>query len=188
MSGTPARYHAIAIALHWVMAIAFLLMLASGIIMTSDMLEKSDRFTLYQWHKSLGVLLLISFVLRLTVRLLAKPPTLPASMKPAEKKMAIAGHWALYVWMLLVPLSGWLLVSSSAFGLPTVVFGWFTWPHIPNISGNHDIHEFAEASHGLLAYMFLTLIAVHIAAVVKHYVIDKENLLPRMGIGRNKKD
>ena len=57
----PARYHTLAITLHWVMALAILLMLTSGLLMTErDLLEKTLRFSMYQWHKSLGVLVLLA--------------------------------------------------------------------------------------------------------------------------------
>jgi len=104
-------------------------------------------------------------------------------MKPLEKKAAKAGHWAFYGWMIALPIAGWVMVSSSPYGLPTIVFGWFEWPHIPGIAANEDIEEFAEETHALLAYSFMALIAMHIAAVIKHWLVEKENLLPRMGIG-----
>lgn len=167
------------------MAIAFLLMLTSGILM-SDIADKALQFKVFQWHKSLGVILLISLFLRLAIRLLVAHPDLPANMKPLEKKAAHAGHLLLYCAMLTVPLTGWATVSGSVIGLPTIVFGLFEWPHIPGIAGK-NFAEFFEESHGLLAYSFLALIAVHIAAVIKHAIVDHENLLPRMGIGRVKK-
>ncbi|MBY0407177.1 MAG: cytochrome b [Rickettsiales bacterium] len=182
-----ARYHGLAIALHWVMALAFFGMLGSGLTMANVDMDKGRLFALYQWHKSLGVLLLMAFFLRLAVRIWHKPPALPLSMGAWERKAAHAGHWALYGWMLALPLSGWLVVSSSPYGIPTIVFGWFEWPHIPFAVGNSAINEIAEEAHELLAFSFMVLIAGHIIAVVKHAVMEKENLLPRMGIGRVKK-
>lgn len=174
------RYTAVAVTLHWVMAAAFLLMLTSGLVMTYVDIAKSLKFNMYQWHKSLGVLLLLAFVLRLGWRLFHKPPTLPAAIKGLEALAAKAGHIALYVCMIAVPLTGWAIVSSSSSGLPTIVFGWFEWPHIPNIAGNEAAHEAAENAHWVLAWFFGLCIAGHIAAVIKHAVIDKHNLLPRM--------
>jgi cytochrome b561 len=185
----PARYHRLAITLHWVMALAILLMLTSGLLMTErDLLEKTLRFSMYQWHKSLGVLVLLALALRIVIRLRFAPPPLPASMKPIEKKAAHAGHFALYALMLIMPLSGWAIVSSSSFGLPTLVFGLFEWPHMPGIAGNEQAHEAAEEAHEILAWVLMAFIAGHIGAVIKHYVFEKENLLPRMGIGKVKDD
>jgi cytochrome b561 len=183
---TVQRYHRAAIILHWVMAVAFILMLFSGLTMETNWYSKSLRFQMYQWHKSLGVLLLIAFFLRVAIRFIKPHPELPAQMKPLEKKAAKLGHFALYGVMLAVPLSGWVMVSSSKLGLPTLVFGLFEWPHVPGVQGMKAIHSFAYESHELLAYGLIALIVLHVLAVIKHAVVDKENLLPRMGIGRQK--
>lgn len=181
MTDTAAqRYTTVAIILHWVMAAAFVLMLASGLSMEYLELQKSFKFNLYQWHKSLGVLLLAAFALRLFWRLLHKPPALPASIKGLEAAAAKAGHIALYLCMLAVPLSGWAMVSSSNYGLPTIVFGLFEWPHIPKIAGNEAVNAAAKTAHWVLAWLFIAAILGHVAAVVKHAAIDHENLLPRM--------
>jgi cytochrome b561 len=184
----PVRYHGLAITLHWVMAVCFLLMLGSGLAMANLNIERSLKFQMFQWHKSLGVLLLLAFFLRLAVRLSVARPALPDSMKPMEKLAAEWGHRALYVMMLAMPMTGWALVSSSKSGLPTIVFGLFEWPHIPAIAGNTDVHATAGEAHELLAYVFMAMIAGHVAAVIKHAMFEKENLLPRMGIGHVKKD
>jgi cytochrome b561 len=180
MKNSVEKYTKVAVALHWVMAVSFILMLASGITMGYIEIEKSLKFNLYQWHKSLGVLLLVAFFLRIGWRIFNKPPALPTSFPKIERIAAHAGHWGLYVWMVLLPLTGWAMVSSSVYGLPTIVFGWFEWPHVPGLEGNEDIHELAETAHMILAFSFIALILGHVAAVVKHAVKDGENLLKRM--------
>lgn len=184
---TPTRYHRASIALHWLMAACILLMLAAGWIMTDDeLLEKPLRFQVYQWHKSLGVILLWLVSLRICIRLAFKAPPLPSSMKPIERTLAHLGHLGLYALMILMPLSGWAIVSSSSYGLPTIVFGLFEWPHLPGIAGNEAAHEAAEEGHEIMALVLAGLVAGHIAAVVMHAVVEKMNLLPRMGIGKAK--
>jgi len=180
MTVSNERYTSIAIILHWVMAIAFILMLASGLSMEYLELPKSLKFNLFQWHKSLGLILLVAFVIRLTWRLFHKPPALHESMPDIEQLAAKTGHWLLYGFMLAVPLTGWAMVSSSVYGLPTIVFGLFEWPHIPNIAGNETINNLAKSGHWILAWAFGTLILGHIAAVIKHYFFEHENLLTRM--------
>lgn len=179
LTAHPHRYHRLAIALHWVMAAAFFCMLASGLLMT-DLEDKSLQFQIYQWHKSLGVILLLAFFLRLWVRLLTHPPALPENFPRLEKWAAKAGHWGLYAVMVLMPLSGWVMVSASPYGLPTIVFGWFAWPHLPGITANAAIEDGAKTAHEILANVFMFLIAAHVAATIKHYAWDRENLLRRM--------
>ncbi len=181
------KYNKIAIILHWVMAVCIIAMLSAGYVMTNVHLPKMLKFDLYQYHKSLGICLLVAFFLRIVVRLMATKPAL-LNMTPYEKIAAKAGHALLYALMFAMPFSGWLLVSSSSYGLPTIVFNAFTFPHFPNIAGNHDVQEVAGDAHEIMAYVFAGAILLHVGAVVKHYVIDGENLLPRMGIniGKNR--
>lgn len=177
---TIKRYHSFTVALHWLMAIAFFWMLACGAAMRYLDLDKSLIFNLYQWHKSSGVLLLLAAFLRLSVSLVSKRPGLPPQFSDTDKVAAKAGHVFLYILMFVMPISGWVVVSSSVYGLPTIVFDMFEWPHIPKIQGNEAIHEIAEWIHFIGAITFGLMIAAHILAVVKHKIKDNENLLPRM--------
>ena len=178
------RYNTVAILLHWVMAIAFLLMLASGLSFDNIAMDQSFKFQLYQWHKSLGVLLLIAFFIRIGWRLFLKPPSLPKSFKKLDIIGAQLGHIALYILMIAMPLTGWAMVSSSPYGLPTIVFGWFEWPHISGLSGDNFINGWAKYMHWIIGYIFLAVIAIHILAVIKHYKMDNEDLLKRMWFKR----
>lgn len=180
MNTVPQRYTGLAIILHWVMALAFLLMLVSGFVMAYGGLPPGQRFDLYQWHKSLGVVLLLAFFLRLGLRLVRRPPPLPASFPRWEAVAAKAGHRALYLCMIIMPVSGWIVVSASVYGLPTIVFGLFEWPHVPGLTGDKAVEQGAGSVHLVMALAFVLLIAVHIAAVVKHAVVDRHNLLARL--------
>jgi cytochrome b561 len=177
---TQQRYDSVAIILHWVMAIAFFLMLGSGVTMEYFPIAKSLKFNMFQWHKSLGLLLLVAFVLRLGWRLFHKPPELPPSITGWEAVAAKAGHWALYLAIITMIMSGWTMVSASVYGLPTIIFGWFQWPHIPNIAGNEAVEHFAKTTHFYMAITFALLIAGHIGAVILHWFVQRENILTRM--------
>jgi len=176
-----STYHPFSILLHWIMAIAFGLMFASGLSMGFLTLSPAFKFNLYQWHKSLGVILLGAFFVRLVIRLWAGGPLMPESFAKWEKFAAKAGHLGLYVLMVAMPISGWIMVSSSIYGLPTIVFGLVEFPHFPGIAADQEIEELAKAIHGWLGLFFGLLIIIHIAAVIKHTVIDRHNLLHRMG-------
>ena len=185
MNATPTlRYHSAAIILHWVMAVAFILMLTSGLTLEYATLGQQLKFQLFQWHKSLGVLLIVAVMLRIAVRLVRTPPALPAHFKRWEQRAAWLGHLGLYAMMIIMPLSGWLMVSSSPYGLPTIVFGLFEWPHLPGVAASEAINDLAGVVHEIGAFAFLFLIATHIGAVVKHAMLDRENLLRRMWWGK----
>jgi cytochrome b561 len=182
-----SRYSIAAIILHWVMAVAFIAMLLSGLAFTNlNVLPQGLKFSLIQWHKSVGVLLLITVFLRLALRVFIRPPAYPDQLSDFDKIAAKAGHWALYAAMIIMPVSGWIMVSSSSYGLPTIVFEAFEWPHIPGLSGNQEIRGLSGNIHEYVSYAFIAMIIIHIAAVIKHYMMDRINLLPRMGIGKVK--
>lgn len=176
----PRRYGSVVIILHWCMALGFFAMLGSGFVMSYVDIDQSLKFNLYQWHKAGGVLLLLAFVLRFCLRVFSRAPELPVHFPKFDAVAAKFGHYGLYGLMFLVPLSGWLMVSSSVYGLPTSVFGWFNWPHIPGIEGDEGIHDTSDLAHFVLTKVFAVMIIVHIGAVVKHKVKDNENLLRRM--------
>ncbi|PWR20030.1 cytochrome b [Zavarzinia compransoris] len=180
MAIRPERYSSVAIILHWVMAVAFVLMLASGFVMAYGDLSQSLKFRMFQWHKSLGVLLLLAFVLRLGWRLFHRPPAFPASVTGLALAAAKGGHLALYALMILLPLSGWVMVSASVYGLPTIVFGWFEWPHLPGLAGDEGASDGAKTAHLVLALLFAATIAGHVLAVIKHYLFDRENFMARI--------
>ncbi|MCH9807572.1 MAG: cytochrome b [Alphaproteobacteria bacterium] len=188
------RYSTVAMALHWLIAIAVLAMFGTGLWMVEaiDVKEtRADAFAVYQWHKSLGLSVLVLMAARIIWRLTHRPPALPMGMKPMEKLAAHSTHAAIYVLLVAVPLLGWAMVSASVFGLPTIWFGLFEWPHLPVLSGLENkkpVEDWLRLAHGWVAYVLIGLVVLHLAAVVKHTVIDRDDILKRMlpGGGRNK--
>jgi cytochrome b561 len=174
------RYHPFSVFWHWLMALVIVLMLASGWAMTSDFLAKPLRFSLYQWHKTFGVLLLFLWACRIFTRIMYPPPPMPLSFRLWEKRLAQTGTIAFYLLMLIVPLSGWLMVSLSPLGYPTLLFGIWEWPMVPGILPDAQIHGTVEEGHALVAYSLLAVMLLHLGAVAKHHLIDKMPLLPRM--------
>lgn len=182
MENNNQRYSRIAITLHWAMALAFLLMIGSGLAFDNIEMDKSFKFSLYQWHKSLGLTVLVLAVIRLLWRAIHRPPALPSVLSKFDNLAAHAGHWALYALMFGVPLSGWYMVSSSSYGLPTIYFGWFEWPHLPVGEYKKVINDISREAHEILAFAFMGMIGIHIAAALKHEWFDKVPLLHRMGL------
>lgn len=181
------RYDAVAMTLHWVMAPAILALIAIGLAMTHLMLGPARLFALYQLHKSIGITVLLAAALRLAWRLTHRPPEMPDEMPSMERRAAAGAHWLLYGALFALPLSGWALVSVSPLGIPTVLFGVVPWPHLTILSGIADRVE-AEKKAALLhawgAYLLTALVAVHVAAAVRHHVFRRDGTLLRMLPGR----
>ncbi len=184
---TRLRYNGFAIALHWLTAIGVLVLIGSGLYMVNGDISKADQFSLYQWHKAVGVIVLNVVLLRILVRLLCKPPGLPESLPQLHKHAAKLGHFLLYLLVIMIPISGWFMVSASPFGLPTFVFvDWIKWPHIPFVERNKTVESIANWTHMILAYAFICFICGHILAVIHHHRHHRLNLLKRMWWSRDK--
>tara|TARA_R110001606_G_scaffold39711_2_gene109200 strand:- start:4622 stop:5842 length:1221 start_codon:yes stop_codon:yes gene_type:complete len=171
-----SRYTAVAIALHWAIAALIIFMIWLG----WNMEENETR---YQLHKSIGITILLLTVARVVWRLLNPPPALPAEMKPLEKKASHYVHVALYALMILMPLLGWMLVSTSKFQVPTVLFGMVSWPNLPFLSGlrgNEMAHAIIETLHSKGAWVIIGLLALHVGGALKHEFSAEEGVLKRM--------
>ncbi len=125
--------------------------------------------------------MLWAIALRLLTRWLTHQPPLPSELSVKEQKLAKLGHLALYIGLCVMPLSGWLMVSASPFGLPTFVFvDWIKWPHIPFVERNKTIESLARNTHWIVASGLLLIIIGHIAAVIMHKKKQNIQLLKRM--------
>jgi cytochrome b561 len=178
------RYSAVAISLHWTIAAAILAQLASGLWMVRAIRLASSRalaFDAYQWHKSLGLTVLLLSLLRLCWRLANPPPALPATMTAIERTAARTMHGSFYLLTLGMPLVGWAMVSASPLGLPTMVFGLVEWPHIAGLAGlGGGVEATFKTAHRAMGYAFVGLLTLHLAAALKHHLIDRDDVLARM--------
>lgn len=175
LKNTPTTYGLLARALHWSMAALIFILLALGLYMTS--LPDSDaKWGWYDWHKAFGMLVFFLLAFRLLWRHLSPPPALPTSMTTAEKALAHLGHLALYLCMLLLPLSGYL--DSAWGGYHISFFGWFDIPLL--FAKDKALFDLAVTVHWLTAYALIALLAAHIGAALLHHFIKKDGVLLRM--------
>ncbi len=185
MTRSP-RYSAVAIALHWSIALAVLALLVAGLWMTDAIKAPETRnfaFKVYQWHKALGLTVLVLTLVRIVWRLMNPPPPLPAGMTKFERVAASLAHVGLYTLMLAIPVAGWAMVSASPLGFPTMVFGLFEWPHIPMLAVLEDkkpAEALFKAIHKYLAFGSIALIALHVLAALKHHFVNRDDVLTRM--------
>lgn len=187
MGTSSARYNNIAVLLHWLIAAAIIFQLGLGWRM-GDEPKGAGAYALFQLHKSIGFSILFLSVFRVVWRLTHKAPELPNTMPQWEQWAAKLAHLAFYGIMLGLPLTGWLLVSASSTNIPTVLFGVVPFPHLPFIPTlaadiKHQLHEFAEISHALLAVGTLALLLLHIGAVLKHQLMVKDTVFSHMAVG-----
>jgi len=176
------RYHPLARALHWLLALALVGNFALGLYM-ADLPFSPARLQYYSWHKWVGVLVLAFSAVRLITRLLAPPPALPQAIEmamPAWQRWAHhATHMGLYVLFFAVPLLGWAF--SSAAGFPVVLFG--VWPLPDFVPVNEALSDVLKQLHKLSAFAMAILVLLHIGGALKHHFVDRDGLLGRMRVG-----
>ncbi len=168
-------YTPVAKGLHWLMAVLILGLLALGIYM-SDLPLSPQKLELYSWHKWFGVTVFLLLWLRLAWRVTHRPPALPETLSAPMRLAAHAGHAALYLLMLAIPLSGWLM--SSAKGFQTV---WFGVLPIPDLLGrDRELGDLLQQVHKLLNLLLMLTLAGHVLAALWHHFVLKDDTLRRM--------
>lgn len=179
MSEALERYDTVAIFLHWMTALLIIGMIVLGL--TMEDFPMSLRFQAINLHKSIGICILALSVFRLIWRLMNPAPPLPADMQLWERWAAHLSHWALYAFIIIMPLSGWLMVSANP-KYPIVFFGLGEAPFIPMPDAPHAklIGGLAHETHELLGYGAIVLILVHAAAALRHHFINGDAVLVRM--------
>ena len=180
---TPRRYTRTAMLLHWVLGLALIALFGVGVYM-ADLPFSPQRLKLYNWHKWAGVTILVLSALRLLWRVTHRPPALPKAVEktmPGWQKLAHHGtHHLLYVLFFAVPLIGW--AYSSAAGFPIVFLGLWQLPDFVPVS--KDLAEAIKPWHQYTAFALAALAVLHIAAALKHHLVDQDGLLHRMLPGK----
>jgi cytochrome b561 len=164
-------------AAHWLSAALVLAALGLGAIMVQFVKDPAARFELTQTHKSIGITILALTVVRLARRSFSRAP----KAEPAARALLLAAkatHVTLYALLLLMPMSGWLMVTTTPVRVPTVVFGLFALPY--PLAPDLTIYRLAHAAHVALAILLAALVAIHVAAAAIHALVWRDRTLTRM--------
>jgi cytochrome b561 len=198
MNQASTRYTKVAVILHGLIALGIFAMFALGWYMSEIPKEAAkqaafDLFDLgvYTWqlaeeasprtfyfnlHKSVGVTLLALIVLRVLWRITHRPPTLLASYKAWERKLATGTHHVLYLLMVAMPVTGVLMALYSKYGLM-----WFGMDVFGGLD-NKDLRDLFKEVHESVGVILLIAIILHAVGALKHKFIDKDNTMKRMSL------
>lgn len=157
-------YPATSKVLHWLVAICVLTTAAVAITMTR-IDEGSARDTLYNFHKSLGVLILVLMLLRLINRLAVGAPAPDPDIAPWQKNLSATVHTSFYVLLIAMPIVGY--IANSAYGAATPVFGLFELPGI--IGKDEALATPLFTLHRWVGYLLILLVLMHVSAALYHY-------------------
>ena len=171
------HYTSTAKLLHWGMAVVIAGLITLGFVMT-DMPLSPEKLQYYSWHKWAGVSVFMLVWLRLAWRVAHPTPPPSAELSPLLKSISRIAHGLLYVLMIIIPLSGWLM--SSAKGFQTVWFGVLPIPDL--LSRDKELGDLLQEVHESLNTMLMLILSGHVVAAFWHHFVLKDDTLKRMTV------
>lgn len=176
MSTIRPAYSGVARALHWIVAILVLGMIPAGFVMVQEGLSRPLQNGLFIFHKNTGVLLLVLMLLRVLYRLYRTPADLPDHVPKLQRLAAGANHLALYVLLLVMPVSGYVRVRAGGFPIE-VLDAWGVPALVPR---SEALAEAAKSVHFYGALLVSLVVAVHLGAALYHGVVRRDGVLGRI--------
>jgi cytochrome b561 len=169
-------YTRTAVVLHWLIGVAVLAQITLGLWMiTIPKVPIGVRAGWFNVHKSIGITLAVLILVRILWRLFHQAPPLPATVPKWERIAAKANHLLLYACMIVMPVSGYLGSSFTKYpilywGIKLPQWGW----------DSPALKDLFSQVHFVTVIIFIALIALHIAAALKHALIDRDGIVQRM--------
>ena len=176
----PNGYGAVAKLLHWTVFLLFMYEYVVANMMLrlkqGDTMLGLAQATLYNWHKSIGLVLLLVALMRITWRKTVALPDWAPTLTPAERIMSSWAETLLYWCMFLMPVSGYVFTMAGGFGVK--LFGIYD---LPNPIGVHKaLGSWARFVHALTSYGVVLCIGWHVGSGLKHHLLEGDGFLRRM--------
>ncbi|HEX2653840.1 MAG TPA: cytochrome b [Xanthobacteraceae bacterium] len=172
-------YTRLARTFHWVTAALVLTLIPVGIVMARVSGGPLQDW-LFNFHRSLGAVLVPLMVVRAVYRLAHPPLPLPSEIPAAQKMVAESVHGMLYALLTIQPMIGW--ISVSAYRAPMIVFGLFELP--PVWREDRLFSEQMSTIHTYVGFALAALLCAHIGGALFHHFIQRDRVLMRMISGR----
>lgn len=169
------RYSGVAMVLHWLLAVYFFAMAALGWYMMTIEHEPDGPWYI-NLHKTAGLFIAVLVAFRVVWRLTHRPSALPASVGRTQTLLAHGTQALLYLVTVLLPVTGYLGASFSKSGVTLLGINLAQWA-----THDHDTQEFFFDVHGLLVWVLVALLSVHVLGALKHLVLDKDGVFQRIG-------
>lgn len=180
MLDTAKQLSRMTIVLHWLVGISIILLLAVGTFMAN-----TETWSLYPWHKSIGILVAVVALIRVLWRMKNGWLTPVAQYTNIEINLAKLIHWVLIIGTVLMPLSGFLMSALGGngvafFGIELVARNPDVMDPTKVVAHNASLAGAFHFLHHWVGYILIGAIALHIAGALKHHIIDKDSTLKRM--------
>ena len=165
--------------LHWLIALAMIILIAVGWIMVGLSNESIWYYRALDFHQALGLAVLILFVVKIIWLWVTPNPEFIPTIAPWRRYAAHIVHTLFIVAMVLIPVSGYLFATSL--GDPIPVYNLFEIPGVITLS--KQMSKWVIDFHAYYAYTCAGLIVLHSLAVLQHHFVDKDDTLRRMTVG-----
>ncbi|MDY7574767.1 cytochrome b [Actimicrobium sp. CCI2.3] len=168
-------YGVLAMSAHWLMLLLLVAVFAT--MELNDIFPKgsAERAAMKTWHFMLGLSVLALVLLRLLFRLTDSAPVVTPAPARWQERAGKSMHLLLYVFMILMPLLGWLILSAK--GKPIPFFG-LSLPAL--IGKNKETAHWIKDIHETGATVGYVLIGLHAAAALLHHYVIRDDTLRRM--------
>lgn len=170
------RYSSTNQALHWVTAVCMFTILPLAWVMTHVPLDVPLRATLFSWHETLGLTVLLITACRIVWRLFDGPPPYPPQVAGWERRLAHAASGLFFLVLLWMPVTG--LLTASYGGHRVRLFDLIPAPSL--LAMNDSRAHLFDSLHQFGQWIVYGLIALHLSAVAFHLIWSKTGVLGRM--------
>ena len=197
LANSDQRWGSVTKTLHWGMVLLIAFEVPIGFLMAAtygaafrDAQVKVVHVLLAQIHYTIGFAVLLLIAVRLLWRRRYAVPGLPSQQAGYQRRLARANHWAFYLLLVVIPLSGWSAISvlgdTERFGeTPIWLFGWDVMPAIlPQRPFDDPFgYGFVAAVHRYALYLGGVLLTLHVLAALWHHLVRRDGVLLRMWPG-----
>ena len=172
LRSTATRYGSVAIAIHWVSAVAIIALLISGTVMAGAVGEA--KRSILPIHATIGSLVLLLTLVRIGWWVWGDKRPQPVPNQPRMQELAARiVHGLLYAGIIVLGASGIATLALSG-AIPALLSG----APLPDFSG-----LLPRLTHGIVGKAMIALLVLHVGAALYHQFIRRDHLLGRMGIG-----
>lgn len=171
-----ARYSRLNQALHWFTALCMFAILPLAWVMVNAKPGAPFTSALFNWHKTLGAIVLIVTAFRIVWRFFDGPPDYPSGVAAADHTLAQLAYWLFFALLIFMPVTGYL--GSAYGGHPLKLFDWIPTPQ--PVAPDKGAAQFLISLHLAGQWAIYALIALHLGAVVIHVIWGRDGVLGRM--------
>lgn len=176
MSPTTQGYSTAARLFHWIVALLVFGMVPAGLIMVQEDISRPLQDTLFIFHKNFGLVVFVLVIARFAYRRANPPPPLPDHMPPWQKQIAKLTHRLLYLFLLVLPIAGYIRVRAG--GFPIESLDALGLP--PLVPRSDALAERAKTVHYFAAIGIILVAAMHVGAALFHGLVKRDGVFSRM--------